>query len=620
MIGKYIMNRKPHTRVELLRMCREKRYYMEVTLLGLAFSVLFTLGKRAFPEGNILKFAADSAAESAAGEILEEAIEAVTKKVSNRNKKKKIIAAMLQKLKEINFSNEDIEEFAKLASSTYIKNESLKYKSDEYVKALKSITTQKDQKKRIKEFEKILDAVVTSVQNGISKNLRFMDSKELAEDYFKREDLPDSVIEVVKAVSDCIYEIKYVTLADDERDIVKLVQQVIKENNASLLEGLSGYFSLILQQNAQLNAMRKDASIQSGEWKPAEEIKKLEKSNPLVWVELKCPKCAAGGDCIERYSDYIICKKCGGKYSIYNDPLGTAEDVLGEMNANLRVEIKSALDKVNEELHSSLTELGGDVTESIDALDAKIAKMSSQILLSDSKIIEALNFAAKDSEIRDAAIKDAVKRASSEILAEMKNNQRSLDDAISARLDAHDALMIEKMDEIKELVKEGLRLFTHGNNLIPMAGVSSSKRYCSICGRDSLKWDNDRHCSCGLTEGEKDRVLRLEIYDGGSYIWIFGDKVFKAPMASVSVNFASLRKRNKTVTSNVEIGILKGLSKLVIDSEDSVSSGDIEWVLSRDYFSGCSTVILTNRVKIDGEIEVEGWTYNAQEGVLEKKA
>ena len=610
------------------------RYQMEITLLGIVYGVLVTLGNKFFPEGVKGHFTVFGAAEEAVGELLEELIEFLLKapkRISDRDKKKKLVlkavGGVIEKVKAL--SNSERMELIELLNEAYRNDVSFKNTYEKCINALKRL---KNPKKCIAEFEKVVEAVIKPVEKDVSEGLKYKSGTELAENYFKRKNLPVALIDIMNVISDCVYEIKYVKIANNDRDVVKLIQLMLKENNASLIDGLQSYFSLILQQNARLNATRGGVEATEGEWRPALEIAKLEKSDPFTWVELKCPKCGAGGDCVERYSELIVCKACGGKYSIFDDPSEEIRDILGEMNANLSAELKAALGKVEERLGAEIKKLDGSISVSLSDLDVKIRKMSRQVLLSNAEMLESIAYAADDLSDRNKAIEAAVRGLVSD-LRSARNERSSLAEALDdmeRKLDERDVLMLTKFEEQKALLEEILNKISKGDFIsprvfAPAAPAPAEMRYCPVCRRNSRLWEGDRHTPCSLTESERGKVLHLKIVDReDSYIWIerINNAEIKYPhIASMTVECDFNNLSQNLLAADVELRLLRGLSILVIDSPSrvKVSSRAIESLITHSYFDGCSSIILTKRIEVCNEVNISGWEYNADEGLLEKK-
>ena len=614
---------------------------MEITLLTITAAVFSVVRCFPIPGSNlgegIIKFAVDAITEGTIGELMEELIEGLAKMangISDRQKKKKVV---LQAVSEIMCLFNSLSDSEKAELMSALDNAAQKDKSisSNYKKYQKAMEKANNPTELVKSLSALVEDVIGAMEKEVDASFECKNVDELAKSYFKAEYLPDSATKMTKIVSDCVYKIKYINLADRDRDVVKLIQVMMSENKAELIGQMNGYLSLILQQNSQIKASVDEKEVASEKWSPRAQLKKLEKTNPFIWIELKCPRCGAGGDCVERYSDLLLCKTCGAKSSIYDNKSEEVRAIIGEMNANLFDGIKAALGEVEDRLRGELGKLG-DIESSVDDLNSKISKMARQMLVSETKVVEAIAYAAEDSKSREKEINAAVSHLIRTIKKE-REERGSLSDALDEmerKLDERDRRVISHLEEQTKMLRKLVDSQAYKNVDSPVAPhspvaatpIEAAKRTCPICGRDSSSWDGDRHTTCGMTASEADGLLPLILTEDRIGLWIAlqdGECSTDYPSAARLMLDRSVRDSTNKVVSpdGVRSETLRRLDTLLIDSSNEIKLSTLFLMrLAKSYcFKNCKRIILSPRITYtDERTKRSGWSYDSAEGLLKK--
>lgn len=328
-----------------------------------------------------------TAVDSAFGDAIEELLEIVVKRIFPNNsavlygvgQRRK---ALCEKIKEC-YESLDSEERKELidflnnetrgeivAVNAFVKKTDVGIQIDEN----KLSTFLKENKKNIGDIQ--------------FKNIKKMSVEEVSQTLFGTSEVPATISEIICIVEEYFFEIKYMGMSADDRDIVKVIQCMIEESHTHILKSIKPYFDLILQQNVQpaiqgeaVQILKSSKSVAQGSPETYQEaVKRIAERDPFSWVRLECPDCYASGTWLRREGDTVHCSKCGLIYSaIRNVPDTKILEYLEEIKTGLEERCFENSQEQTEEMKASVASELSHLAEkmvSADYIDGKLQSMA----------------------------------------------------------------------------------------------------------------------------------------------------------------------------------------------------------------------------------------------------
>ncbi len=469
-----------------------------------------------------------------------------------------------------------------------------------------------DEKKLVKKLFSVIDSIVDSFEREALCSFDYKNESQLAESYFGAKNIPEAVRRIAAPIYECVYQLKYVDLADEDRDIIKLTQRMIKENNQDLVAELADYFSLVIQQNTR------------AEFKPEVGISaSLVRKDPLMWVELTCPKCGAHAEGVERYNDLLLCKICGGQFAVY--------DGLGD-------DMRAAIDEMSDALKCGLGKIDGSVSE----LSAEVGRLSASLLLENERLMSGIVFLTADAEQRHGLILDAVRGVCGEIKREIRQESLTLAAAIQNRIDAGVERIIDELkadkNEILTVIREYAILFMTGAPApapvaptpVPPAVLPTAPEEaheCSVCGREDSHWSDGRHTTCGALDNEKN-VVKFKLSGQGNLLCLsLGLDTVEKSATVARIDLADLPSRALGAPAVQMLvdderpckAAVKRCRYIVLHSDREIKVKKSFVTLFMTEFSACEQVTLSQKIGFEGKFSFGGWSYDAQRKTFKKR-
>lgn len=338
-----------------------------------------------------------------------------------------------------------------------------------------------------KAFRKHVKSIRKEVEELQLRDLQSKSEEEIAKRMFPSAAvIPASVKKIARIVNEQVFEIKYVGLSADERDVVKVIQYMVNDGFGNLIGQMQKTFELIEQQNANpafREAVMRLAQDDGAAYTPSERygraIEMVERCDPLFWVRLECPACQASGSLLRREGDQVHCSHCGNVYFAVKN---ADEDVLKEVQSigrKLEVSLKTALkEEYKRQTQAQTVELKGDLEKvrgELDRIAEQIAFGSVGIQTALLDLMERM----KEGRIgsvreykRTDAIELAIDKAKEQILAEQKRENG----ALIAAVKSVSGKLYQMMSELSELVESNERAVRENGEAIRENGVSI--QYC----------------------------------------------------------------------------------------------------------------------------------------------
>ncbi len=642
----------------------------EVLMLGLAYLPISLATKYLTKENSYLNMLFGGVSEGLIGEVAEESVEWLVNKFTDRHKRAKVLAEAVREtlvniregFEEGTYNADDLNAFDSFIG-TLKKSEALKKKIKEaktnkkfeYESFDKGFSeTQKvlknalscDPKGRNKAVEKIFKEYANTMEKYIDAKLVYKDEFEIAEKYLcikdAKNNLPELAKVLMKKMFYCIYEIKYITLADDDRNVVKLMQQITMNSEKELGEkvsekivnSLTNYFQLILQQNAHLTAH----PIADGERDSAPEegstvslarrrLAKLAEKDNLVWIEHVCPKCGARGDSVDRNGDTLKCNICGMKSSIFEEPSDTVKDMLEEVGListntyYLAENIKKSVSSVER----GITNIDGAVKRII-MTDAEIVENVIALRDDHAGMAEYISNAFEDIKERlnetGAGIRGVIDRLDSQY-EEMVSLHKEID-AIETDLSEIKTALNTNSENDREFLRQIITTITWfkgtggGTHDTPM-------QTCPICGRTDRKWSGNIHTVCGVPSEAKDGVwnITLKYLEGHNKLLYVPSKsnvgssvgrvIIKGKACGYIRNKNITCLKNYDETTSEELSLVKNL---IISSTAEIDID--EYALSKflDNTRSVVRIVFASCVQFISGGKLSGWNYDPQNRIL----
>ena len=644
----------------------------EVILLSLAY-IPVGIAKRFFTkDGSFLDNLVGGIGEGLIGEAAEETLESVFGYFSNRNKRATVLADCVRNMclevkdgfDDGTYSVSDFEAFSdflnKLNKSEALQKKINKLKTskkinEEYstfkngysvaVNAVSSAFKCKDRKDRNKAIEKIFKDYAKHMEKYIDSQLAYKDRYELAEQWLGAEnakDVPKLVDVMLKHMYFCVYEMKFTTLADDDRDVVKLMQQITVETYSSstekigdqLIKKLDNYLHLILQQNTYLSKHQApededysdvEAEIGGDVSLARKRLAKLAKTDNLVWIEHVCPKCGARGDNVDRIANNIECRICGSKCSIFDEPSNEVKEMLKEVGL-----ISSNTYYLAEDIKKAVGEVNGSVKNIDNAVK--------QLIMSDAEIVESIISLKNDSKDQANKIEDLVKDRFASLEDAFNKTGEGINGIIDKLASQYNTIrqiesgieeLKKKQDEATEELRKSNRdmiMFIGGcRGPVSPRLVKIEKRRCAICGRNDSDWSGNVHNVCGIPSDESDKVWDISIeydprfrqYEFIPKEYIEGATVGKVKITGSNANFVD---SDMDELDEETFPRLKKLRTLIVSSVNSIETNEtlVKYLLGSNRASNVTKIILSENVRFVCGNSRLGWSYDAKQGVLTK--
>jgi len=170
---------------------------------------------------------------------------------------------------------------------------------------------------------------------------------------------PASVIKIVEMVNDYFFEVKYISLGNDERDVVKVMQKMVEDSNLRLLDSIREELDLITQHNANPSLVSR-SEVVDGRRIRTTNLSELAKTDPYLFVRLECPSCHSTGGAIVRNGESARCNNCGERFEIirnvkeFEDILLKTEERLSELIRSSGEEVENKIDEAKDEIKAEL--------------------------------------------------------------------------------------------------------------------------------------------------------------------------------------------------------------------------------------------------------------------------
>ncbi len=326
--------------------------------------------------------------------------------------------------------------------------------------ALLNIGDEKSVKKCIKQIKKLFEEQFKRIDDINMSNIASKSVDDIIEEMFGTEDAPESVKHIVTMINDYVFRLKYISLSTEDRDVVKVIQKMIEEGRASLVQELKGFFDIIISQNAMpaVASVLSDTSLcREGDRskKISEKIVEIERRDPFFYVSVECPVCHANGPSVTRNGDMLICSHCG-----------VSSEIIRNMQDE---EITERIDKVRSEIGAQLSHKSADLTSALrdsnEKLERKMDELARKVVSSE-MINEALrgirSEAIEDARSRDQYLANAIKETAERIINEMsRNNEKDCSgdilsalDRVSHRMEAMNASLIDYLTSIHKETRD----------------------------------------------------------------------------------------------------------------------------------------------------------------------
>ncbi|MBP3308811.1 MAG: hypothetical protein J6L90_05155 [Clostridia bacterium] len=650
---------------------------------------LIALGKKSqsldgnTPIGRLVSIATGGIIE----ELVEEGVEGILKLpelifesisgMSDYFRKRKIIGAAVVSLIQAveNMSDKERETLSDFLCEAYegsANDKEYKKFRKTYLKAQSELGKHRNDRKRlIKGFYKVVDSVVESFTEKMLEDFSYKDGGALAESYLGRRDIPAPVAETARIVCECMYELKYVSMADEDRDVIKLTQEIVSRNNEKmaevLMDRLKGYFNLIIRQNSRVKLEKSDiaaieaATEKKDDTKRGKIISKIVRNDASLWLELSCPSCGASGNLISREGDLVRCHLCDKSFALRDS---TGDDIL------------AVLDEMSEAMASGLSDIRG----AADDIKGELTRLSYEILTSNKRLLESVIFHSDDLDKRSEAIlsatgaacesiraqvqegrrelKDVLKRSTERILRDMKRGFEETKDTVVKeadrlvdRLKESEDRLASRLSEHSETVKEmsyaisSMHLSSAGDEVIrshseqgkrkesipaPVASPKTKEVHkCDLCGGGGGECDEERHRLCGAMSDRSNVIFATLSGNGAERLSLVAEGVCEdADGAVVRVELGALPSdvSDESVytvgfSSRAEClparGALKKCRTAVIHSGRKIrlSSAFIQRFLEL-VGTGCAMIAFSEKITLPRGLKAGEWRLDAGKRAL----
>ena len=160
--------------------------------------------------------------------------------------------------------------------------------------------------------------------------------------------IPAALLKLSDLISRRVSEIMYLGLSSDDRDLAKVIQLMMADNNkritadvremmektlvADVRAMMQDTLAIILQhhEDGTLAALPAMATVNKEKGIP---------SDPYFYVKLVCPECGATADYVHRHGDRVFCRCCGGSYDIVQNAEPEVVARIAELEARLEARL-----------------------------------------------------------------------------------------------------------------------------------------------------------------------------------------------------------------------------------------------------------------------------------------
>ena len=618
---------------------------------------LIALGKKSkaigndTPIGRLLSIATGGIVE----ELVEEGIEGILKLpkllfesvsgLSDYFRKRKIIGTAVVSIMEAVEAMSDadrrsLRDFLCEAYDESLVGGKCKDFKEAYGKAQKELFKHRNNKKKlIRGFYGVVDRIVDSFTDEMLAGFTYKDELALARAYFGKEDIIAPVALISGIICECTYELKYVSMADEDRDVIKLTQEIVSQNNEKmaevLMDRLKGYFGLVLSQNSRVKPMR------------GERISASVRRDPALWIELSCPSCGAVGNLISREGELLTCHLCDKSFTLHD---GAGDDVL------------LALDEMSEAMAKGLSDLKGAAED----VKGELSRLSFDILTSNRSLLETVVFHSDDIEKRSEAILDATGAACESIRAQISEGNRELKEVLSGSAErilqdmergfkeTKDTLakeadrivgnmsktedrLAKRLDENSEAVKEmsaaisSMQVSAACDEVIKSRGEIRKEeslstpapkpkktRRCSVCDITGGECDEERHKLCGATSDGGNILIAHLSGNNSEHLSLLAEgdtddkEVVRVELGSVSSDISNESVYTVDFSRRSEKAPVRSAHKkcraAVLHSDRKIRLSSV--FIQR--FSGlvgssCSLIAFSEKITLPRGLKVNGW-------------
>ena len=287
--------------------------------------------------GSVIRGVIDSAGGEALEELLEKVIETFFPKLmayiplTRQHREKRSLA------KDVNaalkgLSEQEVREMLAFFSTRAVRGATVDLSDAAAIKALA-----KQLKKQLKESKEALTNSIVFIE-GDALVRKVYDLDEC-------ETVPVALQKLSEVISRHVYEQMYLGLSSDDRDLAKVVQIMLVENNGRVADTvkdtvktelralLSDPISIILQHH-------EDGTLATLTGRGADGTAP---TDPFFYVKLVCPDCGACGDNVHRHGERVFCRCCGGSYNIVENAEPKVVERIDRLEASLLAELEDKL-------------------------------------------------------------------------------------------------------------------------------------------------------------------------------------------------------------------------------------------------------------------------------------
>ena len=208
-------------------------------------------------------------------------------------------------------------------------------------------------------FRKAIKASLKQIGDKQDFSIHLKNPKVMLDEMFcNASEAPDELIEMIAIINRHVFEIKYLGLGSDERDVVKVMQYMIEDSPSiisikEMCGKMESFFNLINQQNNNPSFI---VPRTEGGALDYSHVRELSKTDPFCFVEIKCPVCGADGCDVIRMDDHVYCKKCNKTFNIIKNEK-KLEEAIKETEFKIISKIEAGGKTVSDEVRVRISEL-----------------------------------------------------------------------------------------------------------------------------------------------------------------------------------------------------------------------------------------------------------------------
>ena len=419
------------------------------------------------------KTIAQAIVSSAAGGAIEEVVEYLVKKITpnghfyflrNRKPNKLLYTAVNDFFQGL--SPADQETLIEFMDKLDYRKVSPKYAQlmelvkGDLTKALQKMQNIKEPENKIfrKKTQNLIHDLYDKLEKNVTEDLKEKSLNDIVADLFdtKWDAMPEVAKKLFKEINDKVYELKYFKMSTEDRDLVKVIQYMIKEGNEALLTKLQPSFQYIGQISNCADAAYKTINI--------EEMAKI---NPFCYFRLECPNCKATGASVRKDSDNnVYCTSCGQTHSIVR---AVRDDEVAEL-------IGKKFEEAQKQLASVIENKTGKIEKALDHLAGKIldttyfetyfkefkTSLTAQGDNREARIIDTLAQIVNDSEDR------ITQKVAAEVAKIKSNDSDALLQKLEERIEEYNEQNRKLLFEIYDIVEQTREDVMHMKMMISM--------------------------------------------------------------------------------------------------------------------------------------------------------